>query len=117
MEVGKSPVLEAIREIEAKSSVSIRIVVSKNRFENNPHKKSGRIFSVMPCQVLIYLNLRKRTFAILSDERLSRVLSREYLSRLSHHLTEDLQSTYWENAVALAIRTIGVTIGQRPHSD
>ena len=63
--------------------------------------------------VLFYVNLRTRKFAIVADDGLADAVTPGYWKELSSGLRDDLLSTRYENALAIAIRTIGVTLAEK----
>jgi uncharacterized membrane protein len=57
--------------------------------------------------VLIYVNLRKKKFAIVADVGIYQVVGQDYWRRLGIELTEHLRSTQSEKAIALAVQSVG----------
>jgi uncharacterized membrane protein len=112
-----SPIVEAIAEAESRTSGEIRVHLTRRRFERDPFQRAWKLFhqygmtrTAQRNAVLFYLNLRKKKFAIVGDEGIHRVVGAHYWEELAKSLREDLLSTHIENAVALAVRTIGVTL-------
>ena len=62
--------------------------------------------------VLIYLNPKKRKFAIVCDEKLEAVTGARYWKNIQKYFARDLRSTHSDNAIRLLIETLGVTLGQ-----
>jgi uncharacterized membrane protein len=62
--------------------------------------------------VLLYLNLRKRRFAVVADEGIHREVGARYWEELAAHLREDLLSTHPENAIAITVKTLGATLSR-----
>jgi len=94
--------------------------VSRDRFERDPMKTALRLFEEYGMTrttdrnaVLVYLNRAKRSFAILGDEGFHKAVGQKYFDGLSANFTEDLQSTHFENAIALLVYSVGTTLAKK----
>lgn len=112
-----SPIVLAIMEAEKGTTGEIRVHLSKRWFEKDPYAHACKLFmqygmtrTANRNAVLLYVNLRKRKFTIIGDEGIHRVVGQQYWEELARCLANDLRSTCSENAIALAVRTIGATL-------
>lgn len=113
-QIAKSPVLKALVSVEMKTSAPIRVHLTKRYLESNPIARATRLFSGLGLYgakdknaVLFYINLRRKKFAIIFGEAITGAFSENYWKNFSKLLEEDLLSTHPENAIALAIQTLG----------
>jgi uncharacterized membrane protein len=109
-----SPILTAIQQAELGSTGEIRVHLSRRWFERDPLKRAIKLFQRFEMNqtpqknaVLLYLNLRKRKFAVVGDLGIHEKVGQYFWEKLAADLAEDLQSTHSENAIAKAIHTIG----------
>jgi uncharacterized membrane protein len=114
-----SPIVKAISGVERIANAEIRVHVSKRLFERDPFARAEFLFQKYGMQrtthrngVLLYLNLRTKKFAVVADEGIHKELGQQYWDELAKQLRDDLQSTYYENAIALTVLTIGVTMSK-----
>ena len=119
VEAGKSPIVAAIAAAERGTTGEIRVHLSKRRWDPDPFARAQKIFAQLGMYrtnqrnaVLLYVNLRKRKFAIIGDEGIHQAVGGRYWQELSNALRDDLHSTHLENALALAVRTIGLTLAR-----
>lgn len=122
MEAGNlkiSPIVQAISDAEKKTTAEIQVHLSKRLFERDPLKRATHLFyqygmtqTINRNAVLFYINLRQKKFAIVGDENIHKIVGQKYWDELAKHLHQDLQSTHVENAIALAVKTIGVTLAK-----
>ena len=123
MEAGKnpkprnSPIVTAIARAERVSTGEIRVHLSRRRWERDPLARARLLFQKFGMHatrerngVLLYVNLRKRVFAVVGDEGIHKAVGADYWQELMKALREDLHSTHIENAIALAVQTIGFTL-------
>lgn len=113
----KSPIIRAIGEAEKGTTGEIRVHLSKRWFEKDPYGRAQKLFNQFGMEqtahrngVLLYVNLRRRKFAIIGDAAIHTAVGQVYWEELCLRLREDLQSTHSENAIALAVRTVGITL-------
>jgi uncharacterized membrane protein len=110
-----SPIVNAIRLVEESSTGQIRVHLSKRWVERNTLQRTQHLFDYykqadnVPNNnlVLIYVNLRKKKFAILGDEGIHQAVGNHYWSEIAQELKENLQSTESEGAIALTVTSIG----------
>ena len=117
--VSASPVVRALRLARKLTRAEIQVHISHRRREKDVVAKAQKIFDLFEMSrsedrsgVLIYVNLRAKTFAIVVDEGAYRAAGAAYWQGLSGLLREDLLSTHPDNAIAVAARTIGATLEQ-----
>jgi len=110
---------QAIREVIHTADADVRVHVSRKRFDPSPRKRAFRLFKQFqlddsPHQnsVLIYINPEKRHFVIVAGEGLTKRAGPTYLGDLAGMFKTDLQSTSFENAVGMAVRTLGATLSR-----
>jgi uncharacterized membrane protein len=112
-----SPIVQAIAEAEKATTGEIRVHLSRRLWDPDPYGRARRLFAEYGMTrtaqrngVLLYINLRKRRFALVGDEGVHQTVGQKYWEDLAQALHEDLMSTHIENAVAIAVRTIGATL-------
>lgn len=110
----KSPILSAIWDAERDSTGEIRVHLSKRWFEPDPFARALHLFTRFGMSktshrnaILIYVNLRKRRFAIIGDAGIHHAVGQNFWESLSRQLRENLLSTHSEKAIALTIQSIG----------
>ena len=119
MEAGKtkpspSPIIQAIRDAEHGSTGVIRVHLSKKWIETDPFRRAARIFNLHQMTrtsqrnaVLIYVNLRRRKFAIVGDLGLQKAIGQRDWEVLTKELEENLRATQSEKAISLAVTSVG----------
>lgn len=122
VEVGKamvSPIVQAIAAAERSTTGEIRVHISRRRWDPDPLKRARKIFHALQMGrtrerngVLLYVNTRLHRYAIYGDEEINRRVGQKYWEELSQALHEDLHSTHFENALAMAVRTMGLTLAR-----
>ncbi len=112
-----SPIVRAIAQAQKRTTGEIRVHISKSWFERDAFANAQRVFTLYGMgktryrnAVLLYINLHTRKFAILGDEAVHREVGQTYWEELAKGLREDLLSTHFENAIAIAVRIIGLTL-------
>lgn len=112
-----SPIVTAIAEAESKTTGEIRVHLSRRWFERDPMKSARRIFlkydldkTTQRNAVLLYVNLKNKRFAILGDEGIHQRVGQSYWEKIAHELRDQLHSTYFENAIAVAVSQIGIVL-------
>ena len=121
MEAGKdvkySPIVRAIAWAEKDTTGELRVHITRRLFEKDPWARAQKLFSRYGMSrtthrnaVLLYVNLRRRKFAMVGDVGIHAKIGQRYWEDLAKSLSEDLQSTHYENAIAIAVRTIGITL-------
>jgi uncharacterized membrane protein len=63
--------------------------------------------------ILVYLNRATRRFAIVADEGIHREVGQSYWDETGVNFAEDLQSTHYENALALLVYALGTTLARK----
>jgi uncharacterized membrane protein len=109
-----SPIVEAIQAVEAETTAEIRVHLSKRLIERDPFKRASLLFhqygmdhTTQRNAVLLYVNLRRRKFAIIGDEGAHHAFGQRAWEELAHELKRQLHSTHPENAIAHWIRRLG----------
>lgn len=118
MAAGKrSPIVDAIARAEERTSGEIQVHLTRRLWERDPIKRAWKLFNEFGMSntrqrnaVLLYVNLRKHRFAIVADVGIHAQVGAEYWQGLAQALREDFHSTHFENAVAIAVTTIGATL-------
>ena len=115
--VKRSPVIRAIAAAEKGTTGEIRVHLSKKWFEPDPFARATKLFhrfgmtkTAQRNAVLIYVNLRRKKFALIGDEGIHKVVGQDYWNGLAEALRNDLRSCSTEDAIALAVRTVGATL-------
>ena len=115
MEAGK--ILTAIREAERDTTGEIRVHVARHFWDPKPEGRALALFRRYGMSrtsrrnaVLFYFNLSRRRFALVYDQGFTGVVDDSYWRGLARNLEEDLKCTHYENAIALAVRTLGETL-------
>jgi len=113
----KNGIVEAIAGAESMGGGTIIVHITRKPFERCTFKSAVRIFKKYNIggassgnSALLYVNPRKRTFALLAGERLWRATGQAYWNGLAATLKDSLLSTFHENAISLAVLTIGITM-------
>ncbi len=112
-----SPIVKAIQAVEQNTTGEIRVHLSKRWLERDPFNRARKLFEKFGMHrtgqrngVLLYVNLRKKKFAIIGDEGIHEAVGQKYWEDLTIALAQDLRTTHSENAIAMAVATIGVTL-------
>jgi uncharacterized membrane protein len=112
-----SPIVRAIAWAEKGTTSEIRVHITRKVFEKDPFSRAQKLFERFGMfrtshrnAVLLYVNLRRRKFAIVGDTGIHQKIGQAYWEELAHTLREDLLSTHYENAIAIAVRTLGITL-------
>jgi len=110
----QSPIVEAIRLAEENTTGEIRVHLSKKWIERDPYRRATRLFQKFGMfrtthrnAVLLYVNLKRKKFAIIGDEGIHQTVGQMYWEDLARALKHALISTHPENAIALAVSRIG----------
>lgn len=112
--VRTSPILAAINQAERGTTGEIRVHLTRRWFERNADRRAAAIFREFGMgarerknAVLIYVNLRRRKFAIVADEGIAAAAGQKLWEKLSRELAVDLRSTHYERAVAMTVARLG----------
>ncbi len=112
-----SPIVDAIVRAEAHTTAEIRVHVSEHWFEPDPLRRARRMFARLGMDrtrdrnaVLLYVNLRRRRFAIYGDEAVHSRLGDPVWKKILHTLHDDLLGTHSERAIAQCVDLIGVVL-------
>lgn len=108
------PIVRAIAISEAGTTGEIRVHLSKRLWEKDPYGRALRLFERFGMSrtsqrnaVLLYVNLRRRRFAIVGDQGIDQAAGQAFWKELARQLTEDLRATDPERAIAMAITSLG----------
>ncbi|MGE0617123.1 MAG: TPM domain-containing protein [Bacteriovoracia bacterium] len=118
MLTGKSSKIQtAIEEAQAQALGEIRVHISSRRFERDPLRSAQNLFRMLKLDrsgarngVLIYVNQRRRKLAVVADFVFMEAVGPRYLDDLCTLLRNDLNCTHIENALAMAVRVLGITL-------
>jgi uncharacterized membrane protein len=109
-----SPILDAIHEAETKTTGEIRVHLSRRVFERNTFGRANRLFhqysmagTLHRNAILIYVNLRRKKFAIVGDEGAHQAVGQRYWDEVARELKKNFMSTHPENAIALTVTKLG----------
>lgn len=109
-----SPIVAAIAAAESLTTGEIRVHLSKNWFEKDPYARASRLFlrfnmfkTTQRNAILLYVNLRKRKFAIIGDIGIHQTVGQKYWEDFANQFRDHLHSTHPEKAIALAVLEIG----------
>ena len=112
-----SALIQALAEAETGTTGEIRVHLSKRWIEKNPFKRVVHLFhrfgmgkTTHKNAVLLYVNLRRKKFAVIGDEGIHKAVGQSYWEGLVKELQKDLSTTHTEKAIALAVLTIGATL-------
>jgi uncharacterized membrane protein len=110
--VRTSPILTALGKAEQGTSGEIHVHLTRRWIERDPFRRAAAVFrefamSERPGAVLIYVNLRRRKFAIVAGEEFASVAGQKFWDRLAREMAVDLRSTHHENAVAMTVARMG----------
>lgn len=108
---------DAIALAESGTSGELRVHISYRLIESDPMKRARKLFTKQELHmtkyrngVLIYVNPRRKKFAIVGDQGIHARVGQEYWDQWAAKLREDLRSTHYENAICDAIKHIGDTL-------
>jgi uncharacterized membrane protein len=114
-----SRIVEAIARAETHTTGEIRVHISKRWFEPDPMLRARKLFdrlgmrrTTLKNAVLLYVNLRRKKFAIYGDEGIHHSVGQKYWERIARELSQDLRGTHHENAIALAVNKIGGALAE-----
>lgn len=109
-----SPIVQAIAQAEATTTGEIRVHLSRRRWERDPLAHAARLFIRFGMTqtearngVLIYVNLRRRRFAVVGDVGVHEKVAPGFWRQVADHLAENLHATHPERAVAEAVVEVG----------
>ncbi len=109
-----SPIIAAIQEAEAESTIEIQVHLSKRWLEINPLKRAKKLFiqyemSTAPERplVLLYVNLRKKLFSVATDIQTYNTTSQVFWEIFLKEFGIHLRSTQSEKAIALGVKSLG----------
>jgi uncharacterized membrane protein len=115
-------IIEAIRKAEALTSAEIRVHVSQRWFERHPMKRAQHLFhqygldqSPEQNAVLVYVNLRRRKFAIFHGKNTDSVQSgfgRGFWERIAREMKRNFIATHPENAIAMTVVSLGEALSK-----
>ena len=124
--IDTSPIVAAIAEAESGTTGEIRVHITKRWIEPDVFKRAQKVFKKLKMHetrqrnaILLYVNIKKRRYAIIGDQGIHQAVGDAYWKELSQGLAEDLRSTHFERAIAIAVKTLGETLrryfpGQKP---
>lgn len=119
-----SRIVEAIAKAETHTTGEIRVHLSKRWFEPDALRRAEKVFhrlgmgrTTLRNAVLLYVNLRRRKFAIFGDEGIHQSVGQRYWEQIARELSQDLRGTHHENAIAMAVTKIGDALAENFPSD
>lgn len=103
----------ALQKCEKLTNSAIYLHLSRNPFQKDSTKRALEIFNAEKLtsspqrnSILIFLNLKNKSYTILSDEGIHKKVGQKYWDHLSIQFKEDLLSTHYENALLILIYTL-----------
>lgn len=107
----------SIRESTRGVAGEIRVHITRRWPEHDPTIRARRLLADAGMSgaggkagVLLYVNSRARVFTIVGNDTIHRAAGPAYWKELALALRDDLRSTSLENAIILAVRTLGATL-------
>ena len=118
MAAGKaSPIVEAIAVAQEGTTGEIRVHLSKRLWEPDARRRAEKLFHRIGLDqtkdrntVLIYVNLRRRKFALVGDDAIHAKAGQRFWDDLARRLSVDLRATNPEKAIALAVLRVGESL-------
>lgn len=117
LEESNHRISDSIDEAERGTSGEIRVHISHRLFERDPMRRARQLFLKQELHltknrngIMIYVNPRRKKFAIVGDQGIHSRVGQNYWDEWSKKLTEDLRSTHYENAICDAVKNIGETL-------
>lgn len=114
-----SKIVESIAQAEDRTTGEIRVHVSKRWIEKDPFARAQKLFyrlgmerTTLRNAVLLYINLRRKKFAIYGDEGIHQSVGQRYWEKIARELSQDLRGTHYENAIAMAVQKIGQALAE-----
>lgn len=114
-----SRIVRAIQDAEKGTTGEVRVHLSKRWLERDPLARARKLFKRFGMErttfrnaVLIYVNLRKRRLAIVGDNGIHEILGPRYWETVATRLARDLRRTHHENAIAAAVREVGIQLAR-----
>ena len=118
-ELNESPILKALQAAKSLTQTEIQVHLSKRWIEKDPYQRAERIFQRVSVEfpdrlsngsILLYINLRRRKFAILGDVISQKLLGSAYWEKIEEELKIQLRSTHYERAIAQSILSLAKTL-------
>ncbi|MBL7715560.1 MAG: TPM domain-containing protein [Bdellovibrionales bacterium] len=107
----------AIAEAEKETSAEIRVHLSRRIFEGDPLKNAEKVFRRLKMDqtkgrngVLLYVQLRKRRFAIFGDTGIHEKVGQSYWTATCQGLAAALKTKQVDLAIAETVSEIGKTL-------
>jgi len=119
VETGKtlSPIVKSLAYLSRQTTGEVQVHIVSKFYERDILGAALKTFDQYEISrtthrngILIYVNRSTQRFAVISDEGIHRAVGQRYWDELSVNLKEDLLSTYFENAIALNIYALAVSL-------
>lgn len=114
---GTHAISAAIRDSTQGVAAEIQVHLTRRWPEREPANQARRLLADAGtadrggrASVILYVNSRAGTFAVVGNDAAHRAVGESYWKAFSNALRDDLLSTSLENAVILAVRTLGATL-------
>lgn len=108
------PIVRAIAMAETGTTAEIRVHLSKRLRERDPYGYALELFDRFGMSrtrqrnaVLVYVNLRRKRFAVVGDQGADQALGQAYWRELASRIAEELRSTDPERAIAAVVQSLG----------
>ena len=112
-----SPIVKSLAYLSRQTTGQVHVHIVSKFFERDVLGGALKVFDQYNLSqttqrngVLIYLNRSTQRFAVISDEGIHRAVGQRYWDELTVNMKEDLLGTYFENAIALSVYTLSVTL-------
>ena len=110
-----SPIVAAIGAAERETTAEIRVHLSKRFIDRNPTLRARKVFVELQMHktelrngVLLYVNLRRRKFAIVGDEGIHSKVGQDYWNSIADSLISGLKTKSTEEAIANTVLEVGM---------
>ena len=123
METGKSiapavsPIVKALSFLSRQTTGEVHVHIVSKFYQRDILGGALKVFDQYNLSrtsqrngILIYVNRSTRKFAVISDEGIHRAVGQRYWDELTVNMKEDLLGTYFENAIALNIYALALTL-------
>lgn len=112
---GKYPkVVQSIQDVESRTTGEIHVHLSKAIYEKDPFEGAQRVFARYSMQrtqdrnaILVYINEKKRRFAIIGDLGIHQIVGQKYWNEKSAQLQHYIQTMEMDSALSLIVVDLG----------
>jgi uncharacterized membrane protein len=112
-----SPIVKALSFLSRQTTGEVHVHIVSKFYERDVLGGALKVFDLYDLSrtthrngVLIYVNRSTQKFAVIADEGIHRAVGQRYWDELTVNMKEDFLGTYFENAIALTVFTLAVTL-------